>query len=82
MQLLIKKKNCMGEGIIIRDEKGDMLVTLSCKMTRVCHPIVAEKKTLGRTLQLCAELNLHEVLLEGDALKIIQDLKSKDAAWS
>lgn len=51
----------MGGGIILKDENGDVLVTLCCKLKGVCQPIVAELKALWRTMQLCDELNLQDV---------------------
>lgn len=61
----------MGGGVIIRDGNGNVLISLSCNMGDVCQPLVAKLKALWRALKLCVQLNLHEVQLEGDALKVI-----------
>lgn len=57
----------MGVGIVIRDEKGEVLVSLSMPKSNVCSPIVAEIYALWRAVELCNELRLTDVVFEGDA---------------
>ncbi|KAG6667141.1 hypothetical protein CIPAW_01G080900 [Carya illinoinensis] len=55
-----KKYGRVGIGVVVRDGKGEMLVSLCCSKEGCCSPV------------LCAELNFENVIFEGDALVVVK----------
>ncbi|KAF5447458.1 hypothetical protein F2P56_033012 [Juglans regia] len=76
--LKIDENRC-GIGVIIRDNCGEVLVTLYCPKLNVADPVMAEIYALWRAMKLCNELNFERVQLEGDALTVIQAIKKAEA---
>ncbi|KAF5447381.1 hypothetical protein F2P56_032936 [Juglans regia] len=71
----------MGIGVVMRDEHGDLLVSLCAQKRIVTSPLVAEFQALWRAMQLCADLNLLKVVFEGDALSVIKAVNDTEASW-
>lgn len=76
-------ENRMGIGIIIKDDRGDVLARLSSSLPFLSHPIVKECQTLLRALNFFLELGMQQVEFEGDALAVIEAIKkeSECLAW-
>ncbi|XP_042972999.1 uncharacterized protein LOC122304801 [Carya illinoinensis] len=51
------KEERIGIGVVIRDDKGEVLVALCSSRGVCCSPVVAELHALWRAMKLCAELN-------------------------
>lgn len=74
--------NKMGVRIIIRYNKGEVIVVCCRCVDMVISPMLAELMVLWRTLRLCVELGLHNVVFKGDARKTIEDIKAMEENWS
>ncbi|XP_050254643.1 uncharacterized protein LOC126700507 [Quercus robur] len=69
---LFLEQRCASLGVVVRDSVGLVMAALS---QRVRHPgsaDVAEALAARRAICFAQELNLHNVVIEGDSLKIIQ----------
>ncbi|XP_042942660.1 uncharacterized protein LOC122276827 [Carya illinoinensis] len=71
----------MGIGVVMRDEKRDVLVSLCSQKKYVRDPLVVEMQALWRAMKLCAELNMTRVIFEGDALNVIRAVNNPDSSW-
>ncbi|XP_040987644.1 uncharacterized protein LOC121235360 [Juglans microcarpa x Juglans regia] len=65
----------MGIGIVIRDEKGEVMASACYKKQPVKDPTLAESLALWQTVELCNDLGLNKVILEaGDAQAVVNDV--------
>ncbi|XP_059429871.1 uncharacterized protein LOC132163564 isoform X2 [Corylus avellana] len=75
------KNNCMGLGVIVRDHKGLIHAALS-KTLNCLHPsAIAEAVGALRAAEFCCDLGLHNVVLEGDSLIVVQDILALASNW-
>ncbi|XP_059436785.1 uncharacterized protein LOC132169849 [Corylus avellana] len=74
-----RRKGCVGFGIVIRDHLGQMWAS-KCQ---TCHgfldPPAAEAVASFMVAQLCTEMGIRQVQLEGDAKNLIDAITSNDA---
>ncbi|XP_041009312.1 uncharacterized protein LOC121253353 [Juglans microcarpa x Juglans regia] len=70
------KERIMGAGIIVRDENGEALVAIYDQNANVDSPLVAECFAVRMAIELCNELNIHNVVFEGDARIVIEAVQS------
>ncbi|XP_042974665.1 uncharacterized protein LOC122306301 [Carya illinoinensis] len=75
------KEGRMGIGVVIRDENGDVMVSLCSQKRNVRDPLVAELQALRQAMKLCADLNITEVIFEGDALKVVRAVNNLESSW-
>ncbi|XP_042958163.1 uncharacterized protein LOC122293740 [Carya illinoinensis] len=75
------KEGRMGIGVVIRDENGDVMVSLCSQKRNVQDPLVAELQALRQAMKLCANLNITEVIFEGDALKVVRAVNNPESSW-
>jgi ribonuclease HI len=66
----IEKKE-IGIGFIARDEKGKFVGAVSKKERIAVEPVVAETLAALFAILWCQEQNYHDVILEGDALQVV-----------
>lgn len=71
MQQFVRRGQKRGTGIIVTDCLGRVLACQSSSSTSTIDPLLAECEALLRALQLCEELGLVKVCLEGDAKNVI-----------
>lgn len=76
------KKNKMRIGIVIRDSRGEVIATLFNCEDHVTSQKIAEFNALRRALVLCAEIDIHAVVFEGDAKSIIEEINSVEESWA
>lgn len=62
--------------MVIRDAEGEVLVSLCRTSSHIGSAAIAEAVALWRALMLCIELNIGEVVSEGNALGITQSFCS------
>ncbi|XP_035547261.1 uncharacterized protein LOC118348858 [Juglans regia] len=76
-------KKLMGAGVVIRDWRGDVLVSLCAQFKHVSSPFIAECKALGRAVELCKELGFYNVWFEGDAKRVVDGVnkEEEDESW-
>lgn len=70
------KTNKMGGGVVVRDSEGKMIVVVCFKGDAVLSPLVVEIKVLWCTLKFCLEIGIHNIILDGDAKKVIDEVHS------
>ncbi|XP_042977200.1 uncharacterized protein LOC122308072 [Carya illinoinensis] len=71
----------MGVGVVIRNENGDLMVSMCSQKHNVCSPLVAELQALWCALQICTDLNLTEVVFERDALNVVKTINNPEINW-
>jgi hypothetical protein len=79
---LDKDTKMMGVGVIVRDERGDVLATLCTTIPFVTDPTIAEAIAAWKAVELGCELGFQRVILEGDALEIVKALRQAEPSWS
>ena len=70
--------NGSGVGVVIRDSYGAVLASCSKKIFQTYKAEVTEALVAWKALSFAHELGFQHVILEGDALRLIQALKSQE----
>lgn len=71
----------MGVGVIIRDAEGLVLASLCSTLPSITNPTIAEAIAAWKAAELCHAMGLQRVILEGDALTIVQGLQQETPSW-
>jgi hypothetical protein len=71
----------IGIGAIVRDHNGEVLAMLCETMAFINDPVTAEALAARRGAELCQSLGILKLVLEGDALQIVQALRSTGDRW-
>lgn len=58
----------IGLGGIVWNSKGEVLATFYSNISVMLKPVVAEATALWKTMLICRELGLSEILFEGECL--------------
>lgn len=56
-----------GLGVIIRDESGEIMVSIYTNISYNMKLIIAEGMALRKAMEICAELGFARVIFEGDS---------------
>ncbi|KAF5450110.1 hypothetical protein F2P56_014981 [Juglans regia] len=72
------KARKMGAGVIIRNEKGEVMATCHAQKQDVVEPALAECYALRTAMDLCRDLNFDKVIFEGDAQIVINAVNNQD----
>lgn len=72
------KDHTSGIGVVIRDERGSVLASLSQNIPQVCRPLDIETLAASRALKFAAELGFNKVVLEGDCEVLMKVVKGGD----
>ncbi|XP_042941372.1 uncharacterized protein LOC122276027 [Carya illinoinensis] len=70
------KQGVMGMGIIIRNDQGEAMVAACDSKKWVQKPYIAECCALWKAMEICRDLNLQQVIFEGDAKTVITAVDS------
>ncbi|XP_041001550.1 uncharacterized protein LOC121247238 [Juglans microcarpa x Juglans regia] len=65
------KARKMGAGVIIRNERGEVMATCHDQKQNVFEPALAECYALRKAMDFCRDLNFDKVTFEGDAQVVI-----------
>ncbi|KAF5447347.1 hypothetical protein F2P56_032905 [Juglans regia] len=79
----VDKAKCkVGIGIIVRNHTGSVVAT--SRLNRPLYPDPALAEAIGalEAARLCHHLGLTNIILEGDALQVIQAINSRSENWS
>ena len=79
---LFKDINKAGLGVIIRDNQGQVLASLSEQVQLPCSSDLVEAIAAARAIALAHDLSLSNYILEGDSDKVIIALKRNDDSLS
>jgi ribonuclease HI len=66
----------IGFGVIVRNHDGDALAMISETMDLITDPVTAEALAARRAVEVSQTLGLRKIIMEGDALQIVQALRS------
>jgi ribonuclease HI len=70
------KKGIIGLGTIVRDERGEFVEAETNYRKMQVEPVVAETLAALQALNLCTERGYQSVIMEGDALQVINLINS------
>ena len=73
---LFKDENQAGIGVVIRDSKGQVMVSLAQRIPLPNTAIEVEALAAWRAMELALEIGLNKGVLEGDSLILMNALKS------
>jgi ribonuclease HI len=76
-----KSRRIMGVGVIVRDGEGEVVAALHSSQMGITDPATAEAYAAWKAVQFGRDLGLPKVILEGDALVIVQALQKEDPSW-
>jgi hypothetical protein len=71
----------IGIGAIVRDHNGVVLAMLSETVASIKDPATAEAMAARRGVELSKSMGIMKLILEGDALQIVQALQSTGGRW-
>lgn len=74
--------NKIGIDVVLRDHEAQVTGTLHAARYLNSNSFVAESMALLLAVQLCTDIGLHNLMLEGDALQVVRLLKDKNPDWS
>lgn len=71
-------KKLMGVSIIVWDHKGQVLATICSSKPYITNPTIVEAHAAWKVEKFGTDLGLQNIIIEGDALKIVQNLQKDD----
>jgi ribonuclease HI len=77
-----KKNGRIGLGIVVRDYEGVVLAERSTTNNFLVEPVMAEALAAFHAIELCQEMDFSDIILEGDALQIVNTMKTTGTNWS
>uniref|UniRef100_A0A7N2N2Z4 RNase H type-1 domain-containing protein n=1 Tax=Quercus lobata TaxID=97700 RepID=A0A7N2N2Z4_QUELO len=74
---LFEKDQCAGIGVVIRNDQGLVMASLSQRIPLPFTVIEAEALAARRAIEFAAEIGLDQVIMEGDSKVLINTLRSE-----
>jgi len=71
-----KKKRRIGLGIVVRDYEGVVLAARSTTKNFLANHVVTEGLVAFHAVELWREIGFFDIILEGDALQIVNAVKT------
>jgi len=65
----------MGVGVVIRDEGGEFLAALTKFVPHIIDPLIAKTVAVWFAAQFVCDLDIQHMILKGDSLQVISNLK-------
>ncbi|KAF5468805.1 hypothetical protein F2P56_012925 [Juglans regia] len=72
----------MGIGVVVTNWEGRVMATLRSSRKLVPDAKLAEAVAALRAVLFCKQLGISRLLLEGDALNVVNDLNREEVDWS
>ena len=73
------EKKCSGLGVIIRNQEGLVIASMSTRLPQQLQPIEIEALAASKALEFAREVGISKAILEGDSLLVMKALKTKNA---
>ncbi|XP_040986476.1 uncharacterized protein LOC121234574 [Juglans microcarpa x Juglans regia] len=70
-----KARGLVGVGVVVRNSSGRIIATLRTKKHLYPDPLLAEAFDALKTVQFGLELGFTQIIIEGDSLQVINNLK-------
>jgi hypothetical protein len=76
-----KKGQKMGIDIVARDHNGQIVAVLVASRQLIIDPTTAEALAAWKMADLCVSMELDNIILEGDSLKVVQAMRKDECTW-
>ena len=73
---------CSGVGVIIRNEKGEVMGTMTAKGPGVTDSMEVEALACRRALEFAVDIGITELVIEGDCAQVISTITSNQFSLS
>lgn len=77
-----KSHGQVGIGVVIREEKGQVIAAMSKTRMSLLEPTTGEAYAAYHAACLCKDVGVQNILLEGDAKQIVEAINSHTRTWS
>ncbi|XP_035544636.1 uncharacterized protein LOC118348020 [Juglans regia] len=71
------KQRKVGLGVVIRNDKGEVMAACCESKSFVDQPAIAEGWALRKAMELCEDLRFNKVIMEGDAQVVVNAVNSQ-----
>ncbi|XP_035542511.1 uncharacterized protein LOC118344870 [Juglans regia] len=79
----VDRSRCkIGIGVVVRNWEGKVIATMRSQRTLFPEAKLAEALAALKAVILCKHLQLQNLILEGDALNVVQDINAERRDWS
>jgi len=75
---IFTKEKCSGLGVIVLNKEGLVIASMSTQVPQQLQPIEIEALAANKALEFAREMDISNVVLEGDSLLVMTALKSKN----
>ena len=72
------EEKCSGLGIIVRDKEGLVIASMATRVPQQLQLIEIEALVANKALEFAREMDISDVVLEGDSLLVMTALNSKN----
>lgn len=72
----------VGDGVILRDSKGDLILAASILENEVHNLETVEALTILRGIQLCLHQGVHNLIIESDSQIYVNELLQQESSLS
>ncbi|XP_059441727.1 uncharacterized protein LOC132174030 [Corylus avellana] len=73
--------NCMGIGVIVRDERGHVLAAKNQTIHATHESVTGEALAALHAAEFCRELGFFEILLKGDSMSVVKAIGENTQNW-
>jgi ribonuclease HI len=77
-----KEKKIMGVGVVVRDYSGGVIAMKCLTCSYICEPVVVEAMAVWTASKLVGLLGFKDIILKGDSLEIVQEVRREERSWS
>ena len=71
----------MGVGVLIRDEQGNVIASLSKHVMALFDPVSIEALAALCAVKFCKEVGIQDFILKGDSLLVVKAFQDPNSKW-